>query len=78
MVVSSQAFATEVTILGKITVDSQIVTEDGEVYEIAETEKGGKMRRCSFEMFLFDTAEVCFIVVTGPLFSRNVFQLFMN
>jgi len=40
LVISSQAFATEVTILGEITVDSQIVTEDGEVYEIAETEKG--------------------------------------
>ena len=40
LVISSHALAAEVTILGEITVDLQIVTEDGEVYEIADTEKG--------------------------------------
>ena len=40
--------------------------------------KEKKARRCFVQAFLFDTAEKCFIVVTGPLFWRDVFQLFMN
>ncbi|MBC8392024.1 MAG: hypothetical protein H8E17_05600, partial [Deltaproteobacteria bacterium] len=40
LVISSHALAAEVTILGEITADLQIVTQDAEGYEIADTEKG--------------------------------------
>ena len=38
-----QVFADEVTVVGKINENYQIVTEDGIVYEVADTEMGNDM-----------------------------------
>ena len=40
LIFSSQVFADEVTIIGKVNDNYQIVTEDSTVYEVAETEMG--------------------------------------
>jgi len=39
--------------------------------------KEEKARKCRFQAFLFDTAEVCFLFRGSP-FCRDAFQLFMN
>jgi hypothetical protein len=43
LIFSAQVFADEVTIVGKINDNYQIVTEDGTVYKVADTEMGNEM-----------------------------------
>jgi hypothetical protein len=40
LIFSGPVFAEEVTIVGEITEDHQIVTEDSKVYEVADTDMG--------------------------------------
>ena len=40
LIFSGQVLADEVTIVGEITEEHQIVTEDGQVYEVADTDIG--------------------------------------
>ncbi|MBU0986905.1 MAG: hypothetical protein KKH68_06590 [Proteobacteria bacterium] len=43
LIFSSQVFADQVTITGKVTDTYQIVTEDGTVYEVADTDMGNDL-----------------------------------
>ena len=43
LIFSSQVFADEVSIVGKVNDNYQIVTEEGTVYEVADTDMGNEM-----------------------------------
>ena len=43
IIMSSQAFADKVSVVGKVNDNYQIVGEDGTVYEVADTDMGNEM-----------------------------------
>jgi len=43
LIFAGQVFATEVTIIGTVNDSYQIVTEDGDVYEVADTDMGNDL-----------------------------------
>jgi hypothetical protein len=45
LVLSAQVFAAEITIIGIINDINQIVTEEGEIYEVADNDLAGELTR---------------------------------